>query len=253
VISVPSVAIKSIDSRYESVGACLAPVLRMAVEPLDTEKLAHTISHDVRAPLRAVESFASFLVEDAGVLTPAATEDLARLRAAAARLRRRIDAVVDYLRAGEVVPGARASVHDVFGRIFGTFGVRFVERGGALTVGEGDAVAAVAPHLLEAQLGRLVDNVLAHHPGAPHAWLSVAALDGKARIEVADDGPGLGASDRERALELFGAARPRTDGDERAAAGLAIVARAARAWGGEVSLHEREGGGLVVRLELPGA
>jgi signal transduction histidine kinase len=223
----------------------------MAVEPLDTEKLAHTISHDVRAPLRAVESFAAFLVEDAGVLTPAATEDLSRLRAAAARLRRRLDAVVDYLRAGEVVPGAKTSVKDVFGRLFGSFGPRFVERQGALSIAEGDSEVAVAAHLLEGQLGRLVENVLAHHPGAPHAWLSVIALDGKARIEVADDGPGLEAAIRERAFELFGAARPRSDGEERAAAGLAIVARAAHAWGGEISLHERAGGGLVVRLELP--
>jgi light-regulated signal transduction histidine kinase (bacteriophytochrome) len=57
--------------------------------------VARTISHDAKAPLRAIETFAGFLGEDLGPEAPArAAEDLKRIQAAATRLRGLLDDLV---------------------------------------------------------------------------------------------------------------------------------------------------------------
>jgi len=88
--------------------------------------------------------------------------------------------------------------------------------------------------------------------------VSVRAQDGWAVLEVADDGPGIPAEDRERAFGRFSRlddARSR-DGEEGAAGvegsglGLAIVRATAEAHGGSVTLSDA-GPGLRATVRLP--
>ena len=60
---------------------------------------AHGISHDLRAPLRAIESFAALAAADAA-LVPATRAHVERVRAAATRMGSLIDALLEYSRAG---------------------------------------------------------------------------------------------------------------------------------------------------------
>jgi signal transduction histidine kinase len=243
---------------------CLGPLAEGRVsafvvplrERTDEGLLARAISHDMKAPLRAVEAFASFLAEDAGPLSPAAAQDLARLRAAAARLRVRIEAVVAWLRADE--SGAdRASVREAVVRVRERFAPVFAQRGGTLVVEglerlDGAARVPFPPGRLEEQLARLLENALDH--GArptPHARLAVEAGGGVASIAVADDGPGLALAQRERALDLFWRGASREGDDAHAGAGLAIVRRAAESRGGSLTLEPAPEGGLLARIRVP--
>jgi signal transduction histidine kinase len=65
-----------------------------AVEAYDT--LAHAISHDLRAPLRAIEGYALALAEDFGRQLPLEARDfVARIRAATHTVEQRVDALLD--------------------------------------------------------------------------------------------------------------------------------------------------------------
>lgn len=58
----------------------------------ELEAFSYSVSHDLRAPLRAVDGFSTMLLEDHGdKLPPEAIEDLQRVRAAAARMGTLID------------------------------------------------------------------------------------------------------------------------------------------------------------------
>ncbi|MFS8063483.1 MAG: sensor histidine kinase [Luteimonas sp.] len=64
------------------------------------EAFAYGISHDLRAPLRAIDSFAALLDDNAGeALDEAGRAYLARIRAAATRMGQLIDALLDLSRA----------------------------------------------------------------------------------------------------------------------------------------------------------
>jgi len=100
---------------------------------------------------------------------------------------------------------------------------------------------------LEEMAGNLIDNAC---KWAPHR-IAVEAkpLDGgRFSLSVEDDGPGLTAEERSRAMqrgERFDESVPGTG------LGLAIVRDIAKLYGGDITLGESTMGGLAARLELP--
>lgn len=108
-----------------------------------------------------------------------------------------------------------------------------------------------AAHLARA-VRNLAENADAHAAGK--VWMSLAAVDGEAVVEVSDDGPGIPAGERERVFERFvrlDASRERASGGS--GLGLAIVRQIAMAHGGSVSAGGRPGGGTTMTLRLPAA
>ncbi|NJC41543.1 signal transduction histidine kinase [Brevundimonas alba] len=119
--------------------------------------------------------------------------------------------------------------------------VRF-DGGGALPV-EGDAAG------LRRALGNLIENAV-KYGGA--ARVKAFARDGRAIVEVEDDGPGLDESELEAVFEPFHRAeRSRSRETGGAGLGLTVARQAARAHGGDVVLIRRTEGGLTARLDLP--
>ncbi len=105
------------------------------------------------------------------------------------------------------------------------------------------------PAALRRALANLISNAVKYGGGAR---VSAFAQDGRAMIEVADDGPGLAASDLEAVFEPFyRGERSRSRETGGAGLGLTVARQAARAHGGDVVLIPREGGGLTARLDLP--
>ena len=84
-------------------------------------------------------------------------------------------------------------------------------------------------------------------PGSPVA-ISLAAAAGRARVTVADRGPGIAAADQQRIFQRF----ERVDDSEAdgTGLGLAISLRLARQMGGEISLESVPGEGSRFTLEL---
>jgi two-component system, OmpR family, sensor kinase len=109
-------------------------------------------------------------------------------------------------------------------------------------------------------LGNLVGNALQHTPAASPVTVRVRSQhDGAADwavLEVADEGPGLGAEDAEHVFERFYRVdTARTRGAEGAAGGaglgLSIVAGIAKAHGGRAEVDTMPGSGATFRVRLP--
>jgi signal transduction histidine kinase len=108
---------------------------------------------------------------------------------------------------------------------------------------EGDPVA------LRRLVGNLVGNALKY---GQRVRGRVYVEDGCAIVEIEDDGPGVPPLEIERLFEPFYRGEPsRSRETGGAGLGLAVVRSIARGHGGDVTLHNRAGGGLTARVSLP--
>ncbi|AEW98835.1 sensor histidine kinase [Streptantibioticus cattleyicolor] len=101
-------------------------------------------------------------------------------------------------------------------------------------------------------LGNLVDNAQRHAVSA--VTVTVRRADDRVTLEVADDGPGVPAADRERIFERFvrlDDARSRDDGGS--GLGLAIVRNLTHRHLGTIEVTEAPGGGARFVTTLPAA
>ncbi|RDS82049.1 sensor histidine kinase [Dyella psychrodurans] len=112
-----------------------------------------------------------------------------------------------------------------------------------------DGAAMVRQQALRRVLGNLVDNAIKYGGAAEvGAWRNA---QGALCIAVSDRGPGIPEEELEQVLQPFyrlEASRNRDTGG--AGLGLAIAAQLTRAIGGNLTLANREGGGLVATVTL---
>lgn len=106
------------------------------------------------------------------------------------------------------------------------------------------------PLLLQIVLRNLLGNALQYGGDGVRILIAASRADGAVSLSVRDDGPGIAADDRERALQRFDRLDAHATGG--AGLGLAIVQRIADALGARLSLSEGiDGRGLGVALHLP--
>lgn len=101
---------------------------------------------------------------------------------------------------------------------------------------------------LRRMLANLVDNAIRHGGGAVE--VVTRHRNRTVTLTVSDRGPGLGKLDPRKLVQPFvrGDSARSTPGS---GLGLTIADRIAHMHGGQLHLSDREGGGLVVRVELP--
>jgi two-component system phosphate regulon sensor histidine kinase PhoR len=109
------------------------------------------------------------------------------------------------------------------------------------------------PERLRRILENLVDNALKYTPQGGHVEIVAVAEDGgSARVEVADDGPGIGREHLARIFERFyrvDKARSRELGGT--GLGLSIVRHLAESVGATVSVDSEPGRGSRFTVRLP--
>jgi signal transduction histidine kinase len=109
------------------------------------------------------------------------------------------------------------------------------------------------PEQLERMVRNIVDNAIRHARHRVELFVDDSAPD-TVRIEIADDGPGIPAEERERVFDRFvrlDASRERGSGTS--GLGLAIAKEIATAHGGTIAIGDAPSGGALVRITLPRA
>lgn len=109
------------------------------------------------------------------------------------------------------------------------------------------------PRLLRRLARNLLENARRHAPDAPAEASVRARAEGGALLRVADRGPGVPESERERIFEPFYRLPASERQESGSGLGLALVRSIARRHRGEVRCLPRDGGGTVFEVELPGA
>ena len=212
------------------------------------DEFAHVVSHDLKAPLRALANTATWIGEDLGDEAEVRGH-LETMRAQVARLQAMIAGILGYARAGRREEAVQrvdtgALVREIVELLDVPAGSR-VEIASEMPVLD----AAAAP--LRQVFQNLVDNALKHARRAD-ACVRVQARPRGERWEftVADNGPGIPEGARERIWKLFQTLEP-SDGVARTGIGLALVRRLVESEGGRVWVESRPGEGAEFHFEWP--
>ncbi|WP_438391802.1 ATP-binding protein [Caballeronia sp. DA-9] len=102
---------------------------------------------------------------------------------------------------------------------------------------------------LDRILSNLVENAFTY--GAPPLCIATLRSNGRDRLSVLDHGKGMPEAHFTRALRPFVRIDPARGGDAHCGLGLTIVRRLTRRYGGELSMHNADGGGLAIVLDFP--
>ncbi len=216
-------------------------------------------SHELRTPLAVMRTEVDVALADpdAGVAELRAAAEV--VRAATERADRLVDSLLllastERMESDGLLVRERVELPAVADAALRAVQAETAGRGLRVEVDRGGAAVLGDPALLERLAGNLVENAVRHNVDGGCVHLRTCTTpDGRARLVVANTGPALRPDEVEPLFEPFRRAGTARTARRGAGLGLAIVRAVAQAHGGRVAALPREGGGLVVHVDLPAA
>lgn len=213
-------------------------------------RFAGDVSHELRSPLTTMLNAMAILQRRSADLPASTREAVDLLDTDLRRFRRMVDDLLEISRDGQDTDRSTFELVDLATLVLAT-----AEQHGSVPPGALDIVdrpwALADRRRLERVLANLLDNAARHGKGLVR--LGVLGVDGNARIEVDDAGPGVAAESREQVFERFARGSPadRDTSDSGAGLGLALVVQHVRLHDGRAWVEQRPGGGARFVVELP--
>jgi signal transduction histidine kinase len=218
----------------------------------ELEAFSYSVSHDLRAPLRAVNGFAGMVMEKfAPQLPPEASRYLERIRQGGLRMGLLIDDLLEFSRLSRKALNRRTvDLANVVESVLEELGPQRAGRQIELKVGllppcQGDAA------LLKQVWINLISNAIKYTRGREPAVIEIGCTSdqGEQVYSVRDNGSGF---DMQYVHKLFGVFQRlhRADEFEGTGVGLAIVQRIVLRHGGRVWAEAKPGKGAIFRFTL---
>lgn len=241
-----------IDERRQTERALRQRSAELEAAMRELESFSYSVSHDLRAPLRAIDGYSQALVEDYGkALDETAQSYLERTRAAAQRMGHLIDDLLALAR----VSRHELSLTEVDLSVLARDSIERLARAEpgrqvAVTIAETPAVRADA-RLAAIALDNLLDNAWKYTAHIPNAQIEfgMGRHDSRPMYFVRDNGIGFDMQYADKLFRPFqrlhGADYPGTG------IGLATVARIIQRHGGKVWAEGRPGQGATFFFTLP--
>lgn len=237
----------------ERIGNELRDILRLK------EQLVSTVSHELRTPLTSIAGSLSLLNAGAAGEVPEAARGLVAIAARNAdRLRSLVDDLLDLDRIDSGRLGLNPEHVDLCEVLS-----EVVEANQPFALNLGVSLAAElpgAPLLITTDPGRLgqivtnlISNAAKFSPPGSAVSLSLDQHEGRARIRVADQGPGIPAEFRARLFQRFTQSETTRgrSGLPGTGLGLAIARGLAEQLGGSLRLDESAAIGATFEVQLP--
>lgn len=220
----------------------------------ERDALVYAISHDLRAPLRALDGFSRVVLQRFGdTLDEAGNDYLRRIRAAAQRMNDMVEGLLQLSQLGGTEPSREpvdltALALDAVAELHKGEPERVVR----VVVAEGLAASA-DPDMLRLVVRNLLGNAWKFTAGRADARIEVASSgreEQQPAFLVRDNGVGF---DMAYADKLFGPFQRLHDANDYPGmgVGLAIVRRIVTRHGGRVWAHAEPGRGAVVTFTVP--
>lgn len=211
---------------------------RIAAMLAEKDHMLGAIGHDLRTPLAALRIRAENVEDE---------RERARMVETIEDMSETLEDILSLARLGRA--GARSEALDLTALADSAI-EDFRDVGEDVELADGGRIVVLGrPSLLKRAVRNLIGNAVRY---GERARVALREEAGRALIEIADDGPGIAEADLERVFEPFArleGSRNRAQGGT--GLGLAIARAIIRDHGGELTLANREEGGLLAVAALP--
>jgi signal transduction histidine kinase len=225
------------------------------------KRVLHTLSHEFRTPLSAINIGMELLVEHRTSLdSDKATTLLEAVRRGGLRLEKLVKdfLILQQMEAGitQEIYSSHASpvpLSEVIRHFMELKAHPYMEEGATINLRDesfGAYVRVVESNIVDC-VDRLVSNAVKFSEGLKVVEILVEVEGNEARIAVQDRGCGVASSQLEAAFALFSQINREAKEQQGGGMGLSIARKYASAHRGRLEFKGREGGGSVVTLILP--
>jgi signal transduction histidine kinase len=228
--------------------------LREAIAQM--EEFSYSVSHDLRAPVRAMQCYAEVLMEDYGTqLDDHAKKYLERIIRGGTRMDRLIQDILTYSRLSRREIQLQPISLDKLTREIVRQNQDLAASTHADISVEGQLLSVIGhePSLSQAISNLLNNAVKFVAPGAtPKVRISTESRNGDVRLWIEDNGIGIKPEYQHRLFSVFERVHPEKN-YEGTGIGLAIVRKAAERMGGKVGVESDGVNGSRFWIQLPAA
>jgi PAS domain S-box-containing protein len=222
------------------------------------DQFLSTMSHELRTPLNAVLGFSDLLADERyGPLNEKQRRYINHIHTGGKHLLSLISDILDLskIEAGRMELALESlSVESAFAEVLSVMQPLADKKSQELStiVEHGLAVRADSTRFKQV-LMNLLGNAVKFTPTGGRIELAARLFDGRVRVEVRDNGPGIPPDEQQRIFEAFYRLRESGKKSEGTGLGLAITQRLVELHGGELSLDSQLGQGSCFYFTLPTA
>lgn len=226
---------------------------QLAFSNAELESFSYSVSHDLRAPLRAISGFAAIVAErHCNGMNEEGRHFVDNIVQAAKQMGRLIDDLLKYARIGRTgIRQETVSLRNLFVSLATNFDGRLQEVGGTLTIGDNSPEIRGDPTLLNQIFTNLVDNAIIYRKPdvPPEISITCETKAHEVIIRVSDNGIGIEPEYHQKIFTVFQRLHRQEDYPG-TGIGLATVKKSVELLGGSIWVESQLGIGSTFCIQF---